>query len=67
MKTRKLGANGPEISALGLGCMGMSDFYDPKPALRNALYRNNRDGTFTDMTEKAGVAGGGVWRRSNKG
>ncbi len=27
--------------------------------LRNALYRNNRDGTFTDTTEKAGVAGGG--------
>jgi hypothetical protein len=27
--------------------------------LRNALYRNNRDGTFTDVTEKAGVAGGG--------
>ena len=27
--------------------------------LRNALYHNNRDGTFTDVTEKAGVAGGG--------
>lgn len=27
--------------------------------LHNALYRNNRDGTFTDMTEKAGVAGSG--------
>ena len=26
--------------------------------LRNALYRNNRDGTFTDVTEKAGVPGG---------
>ncbi|MFZ0633610.1 MAG: CRTAC1 family protein [Acidobacteriaceae bacterium] len=38
---------------------GKCDFYDPNPPLRNALYRNNRDGTFTDVTEKAGVAGGG--------
>jgi len=38
---------------------GKADFYTPPRPLRNALYRNNRDGTFTDVTEKAGVAGGG--------
>ena len=38
---------------------GKCDFFSPDPPLRNALYKNNRDGTFTDVTEKAGVAGGG--------
>jgi enediyne biosynthesis protein E4 len=38
---------------------GRCDFFDPDPPLRNALYHNNRDGTFTDVTEKAGVSGGG--------
>ena len=37
--------SGPSISSL-------------RQPLKNALYRNNRDGTFTDVTDKAGVAGG---------
>ena len=37
---------------------GPSDFFTPSSPLKNALYRNNRDGTFTDVTDKAGVAGG---------
>jgi enediyne biosynthesis protein E4 len=37
---------------------GPCDFYRPPAPLKNALYKNNRDGTFTDVTDKAGVAGG---------
>jgi hypothetical protein len=36
---------------------GPADFFVPATPLRNALYHNNHDGTFTDVTEKAGVAG----------
>jgi hypothetical protein len=36
---------------------GPSDFWTPKKPIRNALYKNNRDGTFIDVTEKAGVGG----------
>ncbi len=37
---------------------GPCDFYKPARPLKNALYKNNRDGTFVEVTDKAGVAGG---------
>jgi hypothetical protein len=37
---------------------GPCDFYQPKAPLRNGLYKNNRDGTFRNVTLQAGVPGG---------
>ena len=36
-----------------------TDIYKPPHPLRSVLYHNNGDGTFTDVTEKAGVGGSG--------
>ena len=58
MKTRKLGKNGPEVSAIGLGCMGMSYSYGPAgdkkemiSLLRTAVERGV---TFFDTAEVYG-------------
>jgi enediyne biosynthesis protein E4 len=34
---------------------GQSSFYTPQKKLHHALYRNNGDGTFTDVTQQAGI------------
>lgn len=35
--------------------LSSSRFGDPPPNASNRLYKNNRDGTFTDVTQKAGL------------
>ena len=34
---------------------GSASFFLPQAPLRHALYRNNHDGTFTDVTQQAGI------------
>ena len=58
MKTRKLGSQGLEVSALGLGCMGMSDFYgDRKDAesVTTIELALDRGITFLDTADMYGV------------
>ena len=37
---------------------GPCDFFAPSKPVRHALYRNNRNGTFSDVTAKSGLGGG---------
>ena len=55
---RQLGRNGPEVSAIGLGCMGMSEFYaggseaESMATIHHALERGV---TFLDTADMYGV------------
>jgi aryl-alcohol dehydrogenase-like predicted oxidoreductase len=60
MKTRPLGRSGLSVSEIGLGCMGMSEFYDPK-AMNDAesiavMHRSIDAGcTFFDTADMYGM------------
>jgi aryl-alcohol dehydrogenase-like predicted oxidoreductase len=60
MRERVLGKNGPRVSAIGLGCMGMSEFYDPKQmddaeSIRVIHRFLDAGGTLLDTADMYGV------------
>lgn len=57
MQTRRLGRNGPTVSALGLGCMGMSDFYgvrDDAESIATIQHALDRGLTLLDTADMYG-------------
>lgn len=60
MQKRQLGAHGPEVSALGLGCMGMSEFYnasamDDQESISVIHRYLDLGGNFLDTADMYGV------------
>ncbi|PWK92286.1 aldo/keto reductase [Fulvimonas soli] len=57
MQTRTLGKHGPQVSALGLGCMGMSDFYgrhDDAESIATIHHALDRGLTLLDTADMYG-------------
>jgi aryl-alcohol dehydrogenase-like predicted oxidoreductase len=55
---RRLGTNGPEVSAIGLGCMGMSEFYgerDEAESIATIRHALDQGITFLDTADMYGV------------
>ena len=59
MRTRKLGRTGPEISAIGLGLMGMSEFYGPAEDSRSIAVIHRALDLGINFLDTADVYGNG--------
>ncbi len=59
MQTRSLGKNGPRVSALGLGCMGMSEFYGPSDESESLATLNHALDRGVNFLDTADMYGSG--------
>ena len=57
MQKRRLGGNGPEVSAIGLGCMGMSEFYGPRDEAESIATLNHALDRGVDLLDTADMYG----------
>jgi len=57
---RRLGTHGPEVSALGLGCMGMSDFYGPADDAKSIAVLHHALDTGINFLDTADMYGVGA-------
>ncbi|MFT7721353.1 MAG: aldo/keto reductase [Roseateles sp.] len=60
---RRLGAQGPTVSALGLGCMGMSEFYGPADDARSLAVLNHALDIGINFLDTADMYGAGANER----
>ncbi|HET7536413.1 MAG TPA: aldo/keto reductase [Candidatus Didemnitutus sp.] len=59
MQQRTLGKNGPRVSALGLGCMGMSEFYGPRDEAQSLATLNHALDLGVNFLDTADMYGSG--------
>jgi aryl-alcohol dehydrogenase-like predicted oxidoreductase len=60
IRTRKLGSTGPSVGAIGLGCMGMSEFYGPSEDRKSIAVIHRALDLGLNLLDTADVYGSGA-------